>query len=219
MLPFEKQPATKRWQCFVCGKEFLEYEPFKQHIIESHDEGREYIICPLQRCMAPIRDLKIHFKVKHPHDKIPKGQQMRPIIWKDHGKKGKLKTKKPGFRNGDFVSIKNGKDIHYRSGYECEVYECLEIIPEVVAFDGEPIKNGIQYFFKGETHHYYPDISIKFADGHIEIWEIKPATQTSLPVNEAKWAAANEYCNARGWEFIVITEVGIGKLKKKARVI
>ena len=40
-----------------------------------------------------------------------------------------------------------------------------------------------------------------------------------LPLNEAKWAAAKNYCDTRGWDFIVITEVGIGKLKRLIKQI
>ena len=54
-------------------------------------------------------------------------------------------------------------------------------------------------------------------DGHVEIWEIKPANQTALPKNQAKWAACQHHCEARGWKFMVMTEVGIGKLKKSAK--
>jgi hypothetical protein len=51
----------------------------------------------------------------------------------------------------------------------------------------------------------------------VEIWEIKPANQTSFDKNQAKWKAAAAYCTARGWEFVVYTETGINKLKKKVR--
>lgn len=214
---FEKNDNKRKWSCFCCGKWHNDPTSFKDHIVEKHEEGRDYVLCPL--CTYPVRDLNTHVKVKHKDRKIPKGYHgpLRAIIWKDQGKKGK-KTRKPTFRQGHFVSIKNnGKEFFYRSGYECEVLECLELIPEVLTYDVEPLKNGIPYLFKGEPHTYYPDFSIKFSDGHIEIWEIKPATQTALPVNEAKWSAANTYCKTRGWEFIVITEVGIGKLKSKVR--
>jgi TnsA endonuclease N terminal len=214
---FNRDNGKRKWQCFVCGKEYEVFEDFCSHIKESHEEGREYIICPLARCGTPIRDMNLHFKAKHPQDVIPKYHgPSRAIVWKDQ-KKNK-RDKKVDFRKGHFVSAKNnGKEFYYRSGYECEVLECLERIPEVIAYDVEPFKTGIPYLFKGEQHHYFPDLSLQFADGHIEIWEIKPASQTLLEVNNAKWQAANVYCTARDWKFIVITEVGIGKLKSLVR--
>lgn len=214
---FEKDNGKRKWQCFVCGKEHPDFETFKGHIIEAHEVGREYVLCPLGRCGAPVRDINLHFKARHPHDSVPTYTgPARVIVWKDQRgvKKGK-RSKKPTFREGHFISIKNsGKEFYYQSSYECEVFECLEQIPEVVAYDAQPFKNGIPYLYKGDSHHYFPDISLKFADGHVEIWEIKPANQTMLPLNEAKWEAAKNFCQTRGWDFIVVTEVGIGKLKK-----
>lgn len=216
----KKDDGIRKWQCFVCGKEHAEYEAFKTHIVENHEEGREYLLCPLPRCGAPVRDVTLHLKLKHKEESVPKAYNgpLRTIVWKDHKSKGKKKARKPTFREGHFVSMKNnGKEFFYRSSYECKVLECLELIPEVVSYEVEPIKNGIPYIFEGEQHLYYPDLFIKFADGHVEIWEIKPASQTMLPKNEAKWSAANGYCFTRDWKFIVITEVGINKLKKRIR--
>lgn len=204
--------------CFICGREFEEYDPYKDHIVESHEEGREYILCPLARCGAPIRDLRLHFKAKHPSEKeIPKVGQMKALVWKDHSTRtGKMKQRKPKFREGYLISSKNGgKEMHYRSGYECEVYECLECLPEVIKYDVEPFK--VKYTFEGEVHEYNPDLSVLFNDGRIEIWEIKPSNQTALPRNTAKWAACQQHCESRGWNFIVMTEKGIGKLKVAAK--
>ncbi len=216
---FGKDNGKRKWQCFVCGREHADFETFRTHIVDNHEEGREYVLCPLGRCGAPVRDINLHFKAKHPKESIPKyNGPNRAIIWKDS--KNVKSTKKPKFREGHFVSVKNGgKEFYYRSGYECEVLECLEQIPEIIAYDVEPFKTGIPYLFKGEQHHYFPDISLQFADGHIEIWEIKPAKQTLLEVNNAKWQAAETYCQARDWKFIVITEIGIEKLKKHVRKI
>jgi TnsA endonuclease N terminal len=213
---FEKSDGKRKWQCFVCGKEHSDFETFSAHITETHEEGREYILCPLGRCGAPVRDIKTHFRAKHPNEEMPKfNGPNRTIVWKDFGNKKTKKSRKPAFREGHFVSLKNnGKEFFYRSSYECEVLECLEQLNEVLAYDVEPFKDGIPYMYQGEPHKYHPDFSIKFNDGHIEIWEIKPANQTQLPLNEAKWAAAKLFCDARGWKFIVYTEVGIGKLKK-----
>jgi hypothetical protein len=217
-LPFEKDNKRK-WQCFVCGKNHHDFESFKEHIVNSHEEGREFVICPLPRCGAPVRDVRAHFKAKHPTEGAPKTGQMKAMIWKDQTTGGKVKTRKPTFREGYIISTKNGgREFHYRSGMECEVMECLEAIPDVLAYDVEPFKPGIPYLYKGEQHTYFPDLSVKFIDGRVEIWEIKPAAQTDLEVNECKWAAATKYCAARGWEFIVVTEVGLGKLKKMAKL-
>lgn len=212
--------SERHYQCFICGLIHHDFSEYKQHIRESHDEGREYILCPLARCNAPVRDLEAHFKAKHPNDKLPKAIQMKAMIWKDptykknDGSPG-MKTRKPKFREGHFVSKKNCREMHYRSGLECEVYEVCEAVPEINRYEVEPI--AIPYSFRGSKHDYFPDMRVHFADGRCEIWEIKPSRQTDLAKNKAKWVAADAYCKKRGWEFLVITEIGIGKLRSHIR--
>lgn len=211
-LPFENPAGkSKKAQCFCCSEAFDSLQEMKDHIIENHDEGRDYVLCP--RCSYPVRDLKLHWSVKHPHFALPAGIQYRAIIWRDI--KGK-KTRKPKFKQGDYVSKKNnGKVLHYRSGYELEIYKLLEEIPEVVAYDVESLE--VRYYFENEFHTYWPDLSLLFADGHREIWEVKPQTQCKLPINIAKWKSAGLLCEARGWDFEIITEKEIGKLRAKVR--
>lgn len=198
-LPFEEQESRgrRKWQCFVCGVQFGSFDEFREHILAEHEEGREFVACP--KCGSPIRDLKAHYKFGHVGWPIPAGCQHRATVWTDFA--GNTAKKRPGvkFRSGTFVSGKmHGKELHYRSGFEAEVYEVLEQIPEVMKYDAEPIE--IPYLHDGKPRNYRPDLSILFSDGRKEIWEIKPATQTSLPINEAKWTSANDYCIARGWK-------------------
>lgn len=216
VFPFPKDNNVRKYQCFVCGLQYESFDDYNQHILESHDEGREYVKCPLERCQACVRDLRAHFAAKHKYDEVPKSGQMKALIWKDQKKDGKLKQRKTKFREGYLMSTKNGgKEMHYRSGMECDVYECLEALPEVMSYQVEPFK--VQYSFEGNIHEYNPDLSILFDDGHVEIWEIKPANQTHLPKNSAKWAACQQHCESRGYSFMVLTEVGMSKLKQRIK--
>lgn len=202
------------YQCFVCGERLDTFDLFKEHITKNHEEGREYVICPLARCGAPVRDMKAHFKAKHPYDKMPKTCASRAMIWKDIStKKGKMNTKMPHFREGYMISEKNKREMHYRSGMECEVYELLERWDEVHAYEEEPFS--VKYSFLGISHDYFPDLRITYKDGTTEIWEIKPSSQTQIGKNKAKWDACNNYCMARSWRFMVLTEKGMGKLRAK----
>lgn len=215
-FPFKKDDGKRKWMCFVCGVQYESFMEFKEHIIDKHDEGRDYILCQLTRCGAPVRDLRTHYKCKHPSEKLPKGTQMKATIWRDRSKSGKLKANKPKFRQGSIISDKNGgKEMKYRSGYECEVYESLEALNNIKKYDVEPFS--VLYTFQGESHRYIPDLSIQFTDGSIEVWEIKPSNQTQLERNQKKWEACNEHCKARGWEFKVITEKGIGLLREAVK--
>lgn len=219
---FEKgKPNVRKWQCFCCGKIYDDFTAYKDHIITEHDEGREFIKCP--DCDAPVRCLKTHYKAKHPKRIMPKGVQTRVAIWRDFKSNGEKKktTRKVNFRTGSFTSKKSGCDIPYRSGMECEFYELLEADRDVVAFFAEPFK--VPYYYvnqatqKGEWHDYIPDIRVNFIDGSTEIWEIKPANQTAYEQNRAKWGAMNDHALNHGWNFVVQTEVGLGKLKTKIK--
>lgn len=213
-LPFGQNFETgkRQYQCFVCGLIQPNWESFKEHIIRNHEEGREYIICPLDRCRTPVRDIRAHYKAKHPSEKIPNFCQMKALVWKD-ARDPKKRKKKVTFKEGYFPSGKNGgKPMHYRSSYEEDVYKTLEHWNEVAGYDVEPFP--IEYYHLGKKHNYIPDLKVRFVDGHTEIWEIKPSTQTGFAINETKWQAANNFCRLRGWGFEVITEQRINKLKK-----
>lgn len=208
--------GKRKWQCFVCGQHLEDYEKYKSHVLEKHEEGREYLSCP--DCAAPVRDLKLHYKAKHPSRIMPTALQTRVVVWHDFkpgGKDGQKKTRRPNTRKGTFVSRKSGTEFEYRSGFECEFLECIESDMDVENFAYEPIK--IPYFWRGEWHNYIPDLRINFIDSSTQIWEIKPANQTNYEQNKAKWAAAHNFCTNVGWEFVVLTEVGLGKLKTKVK--
>jgi hypothetical protein len=215
-LPFDLPDKNKRKHtCFVCGLMFPEWVEMNKHLLENHQADREYIVCPLPHCGACVRDMYSHFKVKHPNINMPKTGMTQAVIWYDFNGKGERKARKPKFKEGFHYSTKMNKEIHYRSGYEKTIYECLDADVEVIAYDGEPF--AIEYIHKGKAHKYTPDIIVRFLDGHTELWEIKPSAQTLLPKNQDKWFHANEACKTRGWEFVVITEVGISRLKQKIR--
>lgn len=210
-LPFSNLNRNKRvFSCFVCGREFAEFEAFKQHIVETHDEGREYLSCPC--CSHPVRDMVTHYSAVHPRDKMPPGIQTKVLVWHDFSTRKKKKKQK--FHGGGFVSMKNeGRLLNYRSGWELQVYECLEELQDVAKFEVEAVK--IPYYWLGKWHNYFPDLVVEYTDGRREIWEIKPANQTDLDKNKAKWDACAKFCMSQGYRFVVQTEVGLNKLKQQ----
>jgi hypothetical protein len=212
-LPFGD--SSNKYVCFCCGIQFSEYEEFKNHIIESHEEGREYVRCPLEHCRAPVRDAKLHLKVKHPNFDMRgfKGQA-RAIVWNDFSAKGK-KTRKPRFKQGKYESTKTGKILGYRSGLEEKLYKILDQHDDVMSFYSEPFH--IDYVHQGHAHKYTPDLIVNFMDGRRQVWEVKPSNQTDLEVNRNKWRAAEEACKIRGWSFEVFTEQRIDKLAVEVR--
>lgn len=208
----------RKFQCFVCGQLFSDYIEYKDHIVESHEEGREYVICPLQHCQAPVRDLKMHVKVKHRGvdlKGIEKKFQTKATVWNDFSPTGKKKTRPPKVRRGKYVSVKTGKVFDYRSGLEERVFNLLDEDKDVLSFDVEPFK--IDYIWQGTARKYIPDIFVVYVDGRKELWEVKPKTQTEYDQNIAKWDAAKEQCKIRGWSFQLYTEERIDKLAHKVR--
>jgi hypothetical protein len=203
--------SERQYVCFVCGITFKTYLEYQEHILKEHEEGRDYIKCPLARCQAPVRDVIAHFKSKHPNEPLPKKGMLKALVWAD--KRGPRK-KKPKFKDGFLLSTKNGgKQMHYRSSWEREIYEYLEKEEAVAGYMVESLK--VEYFYKGKMRNYIPDLLIHFKDGHYEVWEVKPSNQHSLKMNEAKWAACRNYCLARGWQFEVINETTMKLLKMK----
>lgn len=208
---FEKDNSRKI-QCFVCGifYDYNELEALKEHIITTHREKEEFLLCSL--CKFPVRDMKLHWKAKHPGLKIPPCQ-MRPLVWKDFTK-GKTKTKKPKFITGNFVSTKmGGRIMHYRSSLELLVIsEICERDQRILQFFIESLT--IKYWFNNKWRNYFPDILVKFFD-HTELWEIKPASLKFTPMNQQKFLAATQYCQSAGIEFKVMTESEIYSLRNK----
>jgi len=211
---FPQDNNQRKFCCFVCAEIFNTYPEMRDHIIEGHEEGREYLVCPLKHCGCPVRDLRLHFRTKHPSVKCPQNGQLRATVMYDTKNPNK-KRKLPNFKEGYIISEKNnGKQLHYRSGYELEVYESLEKIGDVLRYEVEPFS--VEYFFRAKKKQYFPDLLVEYSDGAIEIWEIKPANQCKLMQNQSKWNAAKHHCQLRGWSFQVISEDDIMNLKKKA---
>jgi hypothetical protein len=216
-LPFNnKHDGRRQYQCFCCG---IITGPstvdFKEHIFSTHEEGRDYIKCPLERCSMPVRDVRAHYRAAHPQEKIPNNCQLRALVWKDP-KDPQRRSKKPQFKEGYHISPKCRKKLHYRSGWELEVYKVLDEMNSVATYEAESLS--VDYWYDGKQHTYLPDLKIYFDDGRKEVWEIKPERQTDLAVNEAKWDYCRAFCERRGWKFQVVTETVIGKLKNDLRL-
>ena len=208
---FSEIKQGPKHRCFVCGEEFVMYEEFCQHIFSKHDEGREYLRCPA--CDCPVRDMRLHYQAKHPSRPLPKDTQLKVSIWFDF-KGNKRKARKLNFKEGNFVSQKmGGQTVHYRSSYELEVYKLLENEKTVVGYEAEPFK--LPYYFGGKWLDYIPDLKVHFTDGSIQIWEVKPSNMTAFKKNKAKWTAMEEHAKKMGWQFKVITEQVMSRIKQE----
>ena len=136
--------------------------------------------------------------------------------------KGKFKPRNPDKYKG------NPSNIVYRSSWEAKFMKYLDEHPDVLQWASEELIVPYRCPIDGRVHRYFPDFIVrkKGATGVVEtlMIEIKPAHQTVEPVkkktinkayinevmtwgvNNAKWKAAQEYCEDRKWKFLILTE-------------
>jgi hypothetical protein len=123
-------------------------------------------------------------------------------------------------------------NIIMRSSWETMFATWCDKNPSILKWTSEETVIPYRCPTDNRIHRYFVDfnIQIKQRDGSIKRYlvEVKPEKQTVPPVypgrqtkryitesltyikNEAKWAAAREYCKDRGWEFKIITERELG---------
>ena len=141
--------------------------------------------------------------------------------------KGRFRPQNPQKYMGDH------KNIVYRSSWECKVMDYIDKNPDFISWSSEEMCVPYISPVDGKRHRYFPDFIVKSLSkttGQITTFmiEVKPESQSRPPkvrsrktkqyitevvtwgVNQAKWAAANEYCLDRGWEFKVLTEDHLG---------
>lgn len=136
--------------------------------------------------------------------------------------KGRFKPKNPNKYKGDPTNIV------YRSGWELKLMGYLDAHEEVVQWASEEFCIPYRSPVDNKVHRYFPDFWVKKNDGSVLVIEVKPAVQAAPPKqpsrltrryvsevfeygkNQAKWAAAKNYCDDRGWQFVVMTEKELG---------
>ena len=128
--------------------------------------------------------------------------------------------------------IGNPQNIVYRSSWELRFMKWCDESTNVIQYGSEEFFIPYRSPVDNKTHRYFPDFLIKIQEqsGEVKTYliEIKPQRQTVQPkvpkrktknwlyemktysVNQAKWAAAEEWCRSRGIEFKLITEKELG---------
>ena len=119
------------------------------------------------------------------------------------------------------------RKIIYRSKLELIFMKYCDGKDNVLKWSSEEIVIPYRSPIDGKVHRYFPDFWVKTTQGETLI-EIKPKIQTKHPklksnkrryirevrtwgVNEAKWNAAIAYCENRGWNWKILTEVDLTK--------
>jgi hypothetical protein len=121
-----------------------------------------------------------------------------------------------------------------RSSWETTFCMFCDNNPAVQQWSSEPVKIPYRDPLTGKQTVYVPDFLISYIDRnqtkHVEMVEIKPANQmikervgknpynqAQFVKNQAKWAAATQFCKQQGIKFRVINEhdLFVGNPNKK----
>ena len=139
---------------------------------------------------------------------------------------GKFRPKNPEKYKGDVG------EILYRSSWELEFMRWCDKSEQVILWQSE--EKRIPYYDPVARKHrtYFPDFLVKYKthDGEmrVEMVEIKPLRQVKGPpkepkkrtanwmreintfvTNNAKWEAAEKYCERKDWKFRLLTEKNV----------
>lgn len=140
--------------------------------------------------------------------------------------KGRYRVSNPAKYTG------NPTNVIYRSFWEFKFMKYCDNNPSVLEWGSEEVVIPYLSPVDGKVHRYFVDFYMKIQEssGRIKKYliEIKPLKFTQPPeipkrrtrqfiqevytwgVNQAKWKAAQNFCEDRGWKFEIITEKELG---------
>ncbi len=104
---------------------------------------------------------------------------------------------------GRFPSLKSGRMVAFESLIERDFIYLLDFESDVTWFAEQPLT--ISYQHKKKTLGYTPDFHVIRGDQNILV-ECKPQKFISKDDNQRKFAAAQAWCEAKGWVFQVISD-------------
>ena len=138
------------------------------------------------------------------------------------------------FRPSNYLKYKGDpSNIVYRSLWELKFMNYCDKNENILEWGSEELWIPYVSPKDNRVHRYFPDFYIKYKNrqGKIQksLVEIKPLRQTKKPnmspkrktktwmnevvtygVNQAKWKAAEEFCEDRLWDFKILTEKELG---------
>lgn len=123
-------------------------------------------------------------------------------------------------------------EIVYRSSWELKFMVWCDRNASVLEWGSETVVIPYKYPVDNKLHRYFVDFYVKIKNKESKVTkylvEIKPEKFTKPPeipkkqtkkfiqevfqygTNQAKWKAANEFCQERGMKFLVLTENDLG---------
>lgn len=129
-------------------------------------------------------------------------------LWQSKRTKVSYKGKFTPYYPEKYVGDAN--NIIFRSLWELKLFKYLDMNSSVLQWSSEEVSIPYVSPVDGKVHRYFPDVVVKGRDRNgkekIMMIEVKPEKQKKWPINEAKWAAARDYCSRVGIDFIILTE-------------
>lgn len=154
-------------------------------------------------------------------------------MYNDKGIKGHITKNCVSFTPLNIEKYKGRYPILCRSSWETSFCKFCDSNSSIISWASEPIvvtyQDPIEIIdhktLKPKMRRYYPDFLILTNNNETILVEIKPYKETIPPVNssrkarstliteskrwatnQAKWKAAKNYCEKRGWIFKILTE-------------
>jgi len=132
------------------------------------------------------------------------------------------------------INTQSGKKVEYRSQLEFEYMYKLDYSNRITKWGSEVV--WIPYYnpIKKRVCQYWTDLVVHSKEHGVLIVEIKPEKEITailenkipkrtgrkkestlmyelkmFAINQAKWRAAKEYCDTKGWKFVLVSEKNI----------
>lgn len=182
------------------------------------------------RIKALGKKISVKLKQKFQNGEMSNAGENNPMYGRNHTSEAKVKISETrsqnwidgkynnsffsSHENGLFHSVKNDKDFNYRSSWEKIILEYLDQDQSVAKFDFESIR--IKYKLSYENYHrtYIPDLLIKYNNGETKLIEVKPSAFVNTQKNQAKFQAAQKFCELTGFTFEIWSEDKLSEINK-----
>lgn len=105
--------------------------------------------------------------------------------------------------DGYIYTLPNGNKIECDSKSELTLLDYLTKKKLALAIGGQELCIKFDTVYRKNVD-YFPDIIILTKDNHIAIIEVKPITAMSYHINVEKYWALQEYCEERGYEYMMV---------------
>lgn len=128
----------------------------------------------------------------------------------------KVVTRRGGHSRGLMPSIKNEAAAAWESSLELSFYQFLELSPQVVRYEVQPIRESI--CVENEMTSYVPDVRVDLIDGTSMYFEVKPALKCKTKRVAMRLDAIRTRFAETGRQFGLITDEWLNVEPRKTNI-